>query len=488
MAGSIHANIAADPRAIALLSSPLAISEAGFHALIGALQSREATPLKGARTAGRSGSVALIPVQGPLAVKDSWWSQFFGSSSYETIARDLITALADDEIKSVVLNIDSPGGDASGCGELAKLIYASRGKKPIVAYCAGSMCSAAYWIGSAADRVVADESAILGSIGVRSMMVDASAYLDAIGIKEYPIVSSQSPHKVLDAAKEEDRARAQETLTAIASVFIADVARNRGVPAATVERDFGQGGVLVGADAVRAKLADSTGNLDSLIAELNEPKPAASTVARAQKGKRMAIKAEEKNDMECASCKKAMSAEDQTYCTKCFNEEEDEEGEEAKSFAASVGAILGEQDKAKALGVLLALKSKADEADKLRAQLEEAEKVKAAAEIKATLDDAVRDGRVLPAKRAEMEALATEHGLGVLKAFLGATAKPAPEATKPAPDAPAPEQSKKAAATAGKRELTPEISKLLAATGLTPEKFAEAERRYWSTVNPVEEK
>jgi ClpP class serine protease len=53
------------------------------------------------------------------------------------------------------VNIDSPGGEVNGANELAQAIYDARGKKPIVAYVGGAGASAAYWVASAADRVVA---------------------------------------------------------------------------------------------------------------------------------------------------------------------------------------------------------------------------------------------------------------------------------------------------------------------------------------------
>src|SRR6185295_18331602 len=158
-----------------LLSQPLAISLMGEQQLRAmlptALNTRDGGPLKGAPTATTRGRVALVPVQGPLSCRDSWLNRFFGWSSYETVARDFLAACENDDIGAIVLDIDSPGGDATGCGELSKLIAGARGRKPIVAYCGGAMCSAAYWLGSAADRIVTDPSGMLGSIGVRTVMV-----------------------------------------------------------------------------------------------------------------------------------------------------------------------------------------------------------------------------------------------------------------------------------------------------------------------------
>lgn len=492
MAGLAHPAFATDPRAIAFLSSPLAISETGLAALIGALQSREPAPLKNAKTATKSGSVAVIPVSGPLSGKDSWLSMWFGSSSYETVARDLSAMLADDEITAIVLDIDSPGGDAAGCGELSKFIYASRGKKPIIAYCAGSMCSAAYWIGSAADSIVADQSSLLGSIGVRSMMVDASAYLEKLGIKEYAITSKQSPHKVLDAASEEDRARLQDTLTSMAAVFIADVARNRNVSTAAVESQFGKGGVLVGADAVAAKLADRVGTLDALLSELNTPKPAASMVARAKRSNRMAVKAEDKDEkMACKSCKASMGAEDDMYCMKCF-EDDDEEGEEAKSARASLLAITGKSTVGEAIAALAGWKQAAADVAEMRASIEAQKKIARLAEFDAVLASmSVGDKAVIPPAADHprrvfaLKYRESENGVAELRAYAESLGSAPAPAVKPDPATP-PVTPPVAQNSAG--QVSPELAKHLAIIGLTPEKFAEAQKRYAQVINPVEVK
>ena len=87
-----------------------------------------------------------------------------GATSTEVLATDIQTALDDPSIKSIVLNIDSPGGVASGMNELANLIYQGRAKKKIVAYVGGTGASAAYWIASAAEIVI-DDIGMAGSIG-----------------------------------------------------------------------------------------------------------------------------------------------------------------------------------------------------------------------------------------------------------------------------------------------------------------------------------
>lgn len=125
------------------------------------------------------------------------------------------------------------------------MIYQARGRKPIVAYIGGAGCSAAFWVATAADEVVIDATARLGSIGtVMTFRTRKKSDTDQTEVLE--IVSSQSPNKRLDPASEEGRKAYQSELDNLADIFIDRVARNMGVSRETVLNDFGKGGVLIG--------------------------------------------------------------------------------------------------------------------------------------------------------------------------------------------------------------------------------------------------
>lgn len=115
------------------------------------------------------GGVAVIPVTGPLFRHANLLTAVCGATSYELLAQDFNKALNDPKISAILFDVDSPGGEVNGCSELAEMIYKARGKKPIIAYASGSCCSGAYWIASACDKIMAADTAILGSIGVVSI-------------------------------------------------------------------------------------------------------------------------------------------------------------------------------------------------------------------------------------------------------------------------------------------------------------------------------
>jgi signal peptide peptidase SppA len=146
-----------------------------------------------ARQAGRSdqrtvtksgGLIAVLPMYGVIAQRFDMMMAYCGGTSTEAFADAFDAAMADPNVSAIVIDCDSPGGSVQGTPELAKRIMNARGKgKQIVAVSNGCMASAAYWICSAADEVVASPSAEVGSIGVFCVHVDQSAMNEMVGLK-----------------------------------------------------------------------------------------------------------------------------------------------------------------------------------------------------------------------------------------------------------------------------------------------------------------
>lgn len=230
-----------------------------------ALATRTDPPMEQTRYITRRSGVAVIEIAGPIFRYANLFTQISGATSTEILATDIQTALDDPSISSVVLDINSPGGDATGINELADVIYAGRSKKDIYAYVGGMAASGAYWIASAARAVLVDATAVLGSIGVVATFVDTRDRDAKEGVEEIEIVSSLSPKKRPDLKTDAGRAQVQRMVDDIAGVFVAAVARNRGVSAQTVLRNFGGGDVLVGKRAIDAGMANGFGSLERTI-------------------------------------------------------------------------------------------------------------------------------------------------------------------------------------------------------------------------------
>ncbi|MBI5135782.1 MAG: S49 family peptidase [Nitrospirae bacterium] len=212
--------------------------------------------------------VAVLPVTGPLFRRANLFTQVSGATSYDLLARDFQRAVEDPQIRAIVMELDSPGGEVNGIAELADQVHAARDVKPVVAYVSGMAASGGYWIASAASEIITAETAELGSIGVAMAHVSADGRDEKAGVRRIVTISSQSPDKNRPPTDDHGRELAQRRVDALAGVFVGKVARNRGVPEATVLSDFGRGDVLVGNAAVAAGLADRLGSLEGIIAEL----------------------------------------------------------------------------------------------------------------------------------------------------------------------------------------------------------------------------
>lgn len=217
-------------------------------------------PLQNTRTVSVRDGVAIVPVTGPIMRYANLFTQVSGATSLEVLARDFNAALNDSAIKAIVLEMDSPGGQASGIAEFAQMVRAAT--KPVIAYVDGMAASAAYWIAVAADEVVVSKTGTVGSIGT----LVALDTRPQVGVME--IVSSQSPKKRVDVTTDEGRAQIQARIDELAHVFISDVATYRGVSVETVLANFGQGDVRMGAGAVTLGMADRVSTLDQVIAGL----------------------------------------------------------------------------------------------------------------------------------------------------------------------------------------------------------------------------
>lgn len=236
------------------------------------------------------GKVALIPVYGVLANKMDAFSAMSGGTSYAGIKKALHSALANEDVKAVVLDVDSPGGTVPGTEELATEIRKLRGgDKPIIAQVNSLAASAAYWLASSADEIVVTPSGRAGSIGVYTAHDDISAALAQRGVKRTYI--SAGKNKVegneTEPLGKEALAYIQDGVDHSYKRFVASVAEGRGTTVGKVEDGFGQGRVFYASALIDRGMADSIATLDETLARFGaETEPAyvrrlkASNVAR----------------------------------------------------------------------------------------------------------------------------------------------------------------------------------------------------------------
>lgn len=204
----------------------------------------------------RKHKITVIPVQGVLTKDGPAWL----GSTYESIADAAEQAGSDPDVKQLILDVDSPGGEVTGLPETAAVLAQVSKIKPVSAIVGGMSASAAYWLTSQARNITATPSGEVGSVGVRMMHVDMSKMLEDAGYKITELYSGNfktewSPYKPLS---DEAKADMQNRLTGIHSDFINAVAEGRGVRAtADTKADrFGEGRMFSATDAMNKGLVD----------------------------------------------------------------------------------------------------------------------------------------------------------------------------------------------------------------------------------------
>lgn len=221
-------NVAAELREIALLD--LSGLRAAFETRqLDLLAQYGFDPVATTKPFAYSNGTAIIPIHGLLVNRMSWGASF--ATGYDFIRSQSQAAVADPEVKSIIYDVNSSGGLATGCAELGNVIYGARGKKPSLAVVDARCYSAAYWLASACDRVVVTPSGGVGSIGCAAMHVDLSKMLEDEGIKVTYIY--EGAEKVDGNSFEPLSTRARESIQRDVSYhysgFVEAVARNRGL-------------------------------------------------------------------------------------------------------------------------------------------------------------------------------------------------------------------------------------------------------------------
>lgn len=234
------------------------------------------TETKSGRQTGGHGytvqdGVAIIDVEGVLGKGMNLFMWFSGGTSTELLQKDLADALADPKVESIILRVDSPGGDVDGTQLFADAVMAARKQKPVVAWITGLGASAAYWIASQADRIIlADQTTWVGSIGVVAMHVDYSKSDEQEGVKRTEITAGKYKRIASDTGplSQEGRQTIQDQVDSIYKVFLQSVADGRDKTPEQVHEEMGDGRIFMGADAIAAGLADEIGTLEAVIGQL----------------------------------------------------------------------------------------------------------------------------------------------------------------------------------------------------------------------------
>lgn len=250
----------------------------------------EAGTIRAARDSRRqannviAGGVATIPIYGLIVPRADMFSEMSGATSAQRVSADLSAALADEAVASILLDIDSPGGDVMGMTELAAEIYAANAKKPVTAIANGLAASAAYWLGSQAGNFRATPSALVGSIGVYSVHENWAEAAKAAGVETTFISAGKfkTEGNQLSPLSPEAKDHMQSLVDSYYAAFTRDVARGRKAPVADVRNGMGQGRVLSATDAKAAGMIDEVSTYAETVKAMQRA-PKVSRVAQAER-------------------------------------------------------------------------------------------------------------------------------------------------------------------------------------------------------------
>lgn len=232
-----------------------------------------------AQTPAQRAGVAVVEVRGPLLHHAGWWFD-----SYEGVRARVAEAFA-ARPKAVVMVLDSPGGLVNGCFEtvLALREMSAEAKIPLYAYVDGMALSGAYALACACERIYLPETGMVGSVGVIDTRVDAREQAKMWGVS-YAFVTSgarKTDGNSMVPLTDDELKATQERVEQLAVVFFEHVARARGLSVDAVRAL--EAGVLPGARAVEAQLADEVTTFDQLLASIASGGPPAQAGAAGDK-------------------------------------------------------------------------------------------------------------------------------------------------------------------------------------------------------------
>lgn len=228
--------------------------------------------------------VAVLPIYGALAQRAGQiGADCMPLASYERTRRKYDAMMADSDVRAILIEWDSPGGEVAGNFDLAGYLVRSRGSKPVWSHANEGAFSAAYSLAAATDRIAVTQSGQLGSIGVVMLHLDQSERDAKQGLKFTPIFAGArkvdfNSHMPLTR---EALAVAQAEVDRLYDMFVTHVATARAMDAKAVRAT--EAGVFAANDAKALGLADAVASFDETLAELTElvSKPASTTFTTA---------------------------------------------------------------------------------------------------------------------------------------------------------------------------------------------------------------
>ena len=252
----------------------LLLAATAFRRLAGNSRMEEPTPSfretivqRGAR--GSSDKIAVITMRGLIS---SSLSGNVGDSMVDDMRLALQQARDDDNVRAVVLEIDSPGGEVTASDVIYNWVVKTRAKKPVVVYMDSLAASGGYYVACGGKYLMANETTITGSIGVIIQTLNYEQLFNKIGLASV-VFKSGKFKDMLNGARQitpEERDYVQNFVMKIYDKFLGVVAKERNLPADGLRNTIADGRILSGKDALDNKLIDGLGQIEDAFAKAKE--------------------------------------------------------------------------------------------------------------------------------------------------------------------------------------------------------------------------
>ena len=269
---SFHTVMEADIKAEELMLAGQAFSQADIDRIAGPILTVD-------------GSVAILDIKGSMVNGSAGFMRLFGVLGYDDIRAALAEAVADQNVKTVMLKIESGGGQVAGVVELGAFISSVDKVKPVFTYTENTMASAAYWLGVCGRMVMAGSTAIVGSIGVLMVHQEVSKMMAEMGVQTTIVRSGK--YKALvnryEPLSDVALAELQSQVDDLAHTFTSHVADKRDVSVEEANAKMGQGREFLGKRALAAGLVDQITSYSQAFKQVSEYKATDSNSKGARK-------------------------------------------------------------------------------------------------------------------------------------------------------------------------------------------------------------
>ncbi|MBI4248100.1 MAG: signal peptide peptidase SppA [Elusimicrobia bacterium] len=254
---------------VALFAGSLAVAVIGLRQKTEPAASMDASKLLLSR---RPNLIGVVSLRGPIYDSDE--SRMFGAPRIEAWVRRFKRLIEKENVKAIVIEINSPGGSVGAVQEIFSQVKKMRSKteKPIIAYVGDVAASGGYYVASACDKIVVHPGSLTGSIGVIFSVSNFTELMKKVGVQMTPIKSGK--HKDIGSPTrnmtDEERKLLQELIDDAYGQFLSAVSEGRNMPLEQL-RPLADGRIFTGAQARKLGLVDVLGDSEdalNLAAEL----------------------------------------------------------------------------------------------------------------------------------------------------------------------------------------------------------------------------